>query len=331
MRLKLDKNTTYIICGHRNPDVDSIGSCIGLYYWMKKQNYRVKVLVEPGEQKDIDCREFFPTKDEIEKIKNKKFSMICVDSSSIDRVYPEDIIDYAQDIINIDHHENSMFGDVNIVDESAASCTQVLFEELRKYSLPRISLDYFYAGLISDSINFTTQKTTAKSFEMALHCIKNNVDVVAITENISKSLSLQHIKAIGEAIKNMTLTEDGILFSHVNPLELDGTTSINMETLKGVPSVLSRVKDAKIVINSFAKFSENNDTVKIYCSIRSRSNINSLPLAQHFGGGGHNNACGFHINITVDKYKNFDIIKEEIILKCREILQKEEQSGKDFT
>jgi bifunctional oligoribonuclease and PAP phosphatase NrnA len=325
MRLKLDKNMTYIICGHRNPDVDSIGSCLGLYYWMKKQNYRVKVLIESGDLQEIDCKEFFPTKDEIEKIKNKKFSMICVDTSSLNRVYPEEIIDYAQNIVNIDHHENSKFGDINIVDESAASCTQVLFEELKKYSLPRISLDYFYAGLISDSINFTTQKTTAKSFEMASYCAKNDVNIAAITEKITKGLSMEQIQSISEAIKSMTLTEDGILFSHINPLELNGEIAVNMETLKGVPSVLSRAKDAKIIIHSFAKFSENKDVVKIYCSVRSRSNINSLPLAQHFGGGGHNNACGFHINITVDKYKNFDIIKEEIILKCREILQKEEE------
>lgn len=36
----------------------------------------------------------------------------------------------------------------------------------------------------------------------------------------------------------------------------------------------------------------------VSCSVRSNKEVNCLPLAEHFGGGGHKTACGFHMSLA---------------------------------
>lgn len=79
-------------------------------------------------------------------------------------------------IINIDYHNhNSLFGKVNIVDPSVSSASELTSSllSLLGFTTDADIATNLYAGIISGSQNFTSNTTSAFTFETAAICLKN--------------------------------------------------------------------------------------------------------------------------------------------------------------
>ena len=120
--------TEIVIIPHRNPDGDAVGSLIGLTLFLKGIGKSVRAISPspPSERYAfltgydlIEVSESIPTTTDL---------VIYVDSTATDRAFPLQLpTNFKGPIINIDHHEdNSRFGDVNLVIDSASSTAEII-------------------------------------------------------------------------------------------------------------------------------------------------------------------------------------------------------------
>ena len=112
------------ITGHIRPDGDCIGSCMGLYSYLKDNCPQLDVTVyleTPGSEfhyiRDIDKIQTIPD------IKKEYDVFFVLDCSSLDRIEPfHSCFENAKKTVCIDHHiSNGSFADVNVVDAQASS------------------------------------------------------------------------------------------------------------------------------------------------------------------------------------------------------------------
>ena len=157
------------MCGHIRPDGDCVGSCLGLYTYLKN-NYSeidVDLYLEPI----ADKFKFLKYSDEI--INNadadKEYDLfIVLDCSAIDRIGEfAKYFNSASKTLCIDHHvSNTEFADVNIVYPDYSSASEVVFTLLDR----EISYDTacaLYLGIIHDTGVLKYQSTSAQTMEIA--------------------------------------------------------------------------------------------------------------------------------------------------------------------
>ena len=215
-------------------------------------------------------------------------------------------------LINIDHHKsNEHYGDINVIDTTAISTTQVLFDLFNEHRIkinPKMATA-LYAGLLDDSHGFLAPKTDARSFEMAavLSRLKAETSQAAVALFHENSLAALRLK--GLMFEQMCLLYDARLVVHRvtrEMMEQTGGREVDceaaLEESMGLPHV------------SLALMLRENRDGTLKGSLRSIGKIDVECIAQCFGGGGHFHAAGFELremSLDAAYEKVMNIIKEE--------------------
>ncbi len=301
----IDSSSSITVLSHINPDADAIGSSLALYTWLRDRGHRVEIA-----NISTDIPRYLKFLPNYKKIKNKidytDSLIISCDCGSIDRLGFE-VED--REIINIDHHEtNTSFGRLNIVTTTAVSTTEVLFNLL--HPLGGVTSDIstaLYAGLISDSRNFTTSNMPTDIFLLANTLVELGAKPVSISNQMTNSRSLASIRVLSLALSSLELSSNGklaIMTIDREDLEKSGAIYSDLDGVVDYAKSLHTVKIGFLLI-------EREDNIKV--SIRSK-NIDISSLASHFGGGGHRYAGGFSISdVSIAESKK--LIIDEIISK----------------
>lgn len=206
-------------------------------------------------------------------------------------------------IINIDHHfSNPAYGDLNLIEPSASSTCEIIFQLFDFYKIP-LTCDMATAlltGLIGDTGCFTNAATSIASLKIAGELLKQGVNFKKIENNIFRSKSIENLKLWSAAFSrlkfnpqtNMATTvvkESDILEANQPPETLDGLSNFLSGVLKSQALlVLQELKDGWIK-GGLRSLSDDIDVSKI---------------AQKFGGGGHKKAAGFKIQGKIVEEEN---------------------------
>ena len=111
-----------IIYRHVNPDLDAFGSQLGMY-WTLKSIYPQKNIVLAGEM-NSDLLKYYPSF-EMGEIKKGYTLGIVLDTANRERIDGD--ISVCDQILKIDHHiVVDSYGDINIEDEKASSCSEIV-------------------------------------------------------------------------------------------------------------------------------------------------------------------------------------------------------------
>ena len=175
-----------MIMGHTNADMDSIGSCMGIYRLAKTlktnayiicsentpalESFMTEVKKDPEYEDTIINREVA-----LENI-DEDTLLVVVDTHKINYVDSPEILDRASKVVVIDHHRRStdFIEDATLMfQEVYASSAAELVTELLQYAEAKIDLktieaESLYAGIMMDTKNFTF-KTGVRTFEAAAY------------------------------------------------------------------------------------------------------------------------------------------------------------------
>ena len=301
----IDEFKSVTILSHIRPDGDTIGSALAIYNLLKKLKKPVEVVCADS---DLPIKYDFLKgfKNYKNKIDFKDSLIVCVDASEPKRVE----FDLSQRVVvNIDHHiSNSYFGKLNIV-EVEVSTTVVVFKLLKElFKLNKDIVEPLYAGLVSDSVNFTTSLTTKDTFLIASKMLEYSIDPYFVATMINRRNSLAHLRAKGVVLNNLELFLDAkVAFSYMDDSDKLATGARNSD-LDGIVDELISLATVEVAV-----FVTNFDGV-IKASFRSKS-IDVSKVALSFGGGGHKNAAGFEV-----KDGKIEEIKSKILEKLEDIL-----------
>ena len=116
--------------------------------------------------------------------------LVAVDCAQESRIAATDVLG-AGLVVNIDHHhDNTRFGDVDLVVADASSTAEVLadvFEELGVALTPAIA-EALYTGLVTDTGRFQYSNTTPKALRLAAELLEAGANVQRVFQGVYESM-----------------------------------------------------------------------------------------------------------------------------------------------
>jgi nanoRNase/pAp phosphatase (c-di-AMP/oligoRNAs hydrolase) len=177
-----------------------------------------------------------------------KFDLAIVigspDKEHLGKIYEENPdIFYELPLINIDNHsENELFGQVNLVDITASSASEILAEILEKGlsgSLTETVSECLLAGIISATESFQKKNTTPKALQIASRLMDKGADQQKIIRSLYKTQPLHLLKLWGRVMAQVKWNEDlKLIWSLVTVEDLVQSRA----TPADLPKVLEKIR-----------------------------------------------------------------------------------------
>ena len=284
---KIKAYDTIIIHRHIQPDLDALGSQIGLKGIIQK-NFSDKKVYVVGDMNEFTL---FGTMDDIEDDVFKEALIIVLDVAGKDRVSDNRFI-LGKEKIVIDHHQNETdFGDMFIHDPSQIATCQMLTQMVKDNNLTideTIATNLF-GGLVTDSGRFLYSATTHKTFAAAAFLTQEGADIEKIYDTVyTEDYETKKLK--GYFINNFEITPHKVAYMK-NPKTLKSQFNVTSFTVsRGMVNQMAGIKGIPI----WANFTES-DNGDIQCELRSKD-VPVVNVAKKYGGGGHALACGCTLN-----------------------------------
>ena len=306
-----------IIMGHTNPDIDSIGSSLGIYKIAKKLGKEAYIVNNKNTssidnlmeliKKNDEYKDVFITKNEAISEISEETLLVVVDTHKSSYLEVPELLEETKNIVIIDHHRKSTeFIEKAILTfhEVYASSAAELVTELLQYISKEVELDTLetealYAGIMMDTKNFTF-KTGVRTFEAAAYLRKCGVDIIRVKKLFQSNL--ENYKTIAEIVKDVEIINETIGISVYDKEEKD----TNLICAKAADELLT-------ISDITASFVIGKTENKVFVSGRSIGDINVQIILEKLGGGGHITVAGAQV-----EDKTIEEVKEELKEKIKE-------------
>ncbi len=302
----LNSNKNIIITSHRNPDGDSIGSEIGLYWYLKDKGKNVHIFNSdetPHNLQFLDpennIKVVYDESDiEAEGVNTGAFNLIILDCKDPHRT--GDAIEYliapkVKDIFIIDHHITEQIEENEIVRTDLIATSEILYHIIVDYLgdeiNPKSALG-LYTGIYTDSGAFSFPRTTSKTFHIVAHLVEIGVNPTFVFRSVRQKETTSKIKLIGRILDGLTYYLDESIVVLKATHEDVQSTGASFAEIEGGELVNFPLIAEKTQISVFIRETKGNSN-EIKVSLRSKADINVREVAMSFGGGGHKNASGF--------------------------------------
>lgn len=205
--------------------------------------------------------------------------------------------------VNIDHHQdNPLYGDLNLVDSSAASTTAILHEVFKAGGIPvdAQAATALYVGLVTDTGKFQFSNTTPQAHRVAAELQELGCDVNAVNREVYETVPLPKVLLLERMLSRMQFRLGGTLvtswlgngdFVQAGAHEGHG---------EGLIDTLRSIEGVRIAALGRERLNENGQ-VETKISLRSTDGtLDVAALAHERGGGGHVLAAGFTTEGSAD-------------------------------
>ena len=305
----LDDAKHILIIAHVNPDADSLGSALAMYIHILRLHKKVSLFCKT--QKMNSALSFLPFFEKVRSTVPNDYDLaLSFDCGAIKRLG----LEVEAPLVNIDHHiSNDNYGDINLVDTTAISTTQVLYDFFKANDL-KINAKMataLYSGLIDDSESFTTQKTSLRSFEMASELLKCGADNALCVQKLFKERSLSSLRLKGKMLSAVKLSLEATVASTlVEKSFFEETGAYEMDCEEGLDESLEL---SSVKIAFMLRFTKDG---RIKGSLRSCDGSDMNVIASAFGGGGHIHAAGFVVDGS-----SLQSVETEVLEKLKKVSQ----------
>ncbi len=303
---EIESATHIVLIAHINPDADSLGSASAMYTHLMRLEKKVTLFcLTEGINPHLA---FLPWFDKIRHQFPKNADLaISFDCGAYKRLG----VEVPCALINIDHHQsNEAYGTINVIDTSAISTTQVLFDAFNRHDIkinPKMATA-LYAGLLDDSHGFLSPKTDTRSFEMAAALTAAKAAISTCAQELFHKNSLAALRLKGLMFEKMYLLFDARVVVHLVTREMmamSGGREVDCEAALEESLGLPPVELAMML-------RENRDG-SVKGSLRSVGGLDVEVIAKKFGGGGHKHAAGFDVS-----ERSMDALYQEILTVIKE-------------
>ncbi len=301
-----------VIVGHKNPDGDAVGSCLGLSFFLKSLGHSVTVIM-PNDFPDF--LKWSPGVEEIviyEREKEKSTALIAaaellftLDFNSLDRVgeLQTDLENCNAKFIMIDHHQQPAdYAVATYSDVKMSSTSEMVFHFMDALGhsdmLSKEIAINLYMGIMTDTGSFRFSSTSPTTHRVAAKMIEAGAESAVINQNIYDTNSPERMKLLGVALNNLViLPELHTAYITLTQKELDNHNFKKGDTEGFVNYALS----VKGIVFA-AIFIENKQESIVKISFRSKNNFSVNDFARnYYNGGGHINAAGGKSSQSLNK------------------------------
>ena len=303
-----------IIMGHKNPDIDAIGSALGIYRLAKSLDKKANIVATTeglalrellqSLSEDEEYRDVIINKEVAENLITPETLLIVVDTNKSTHVEMPELLEKTSKIAIIDHHRRStdfIKESILTFHEVYASSAAELVTEVLQYTevqpkLTTLEAEALYAGIMMDTKNFTF-KTGVRTFEAAAYLRRYRFQT-----------DLETYRKIMNIIEKTEIIRDVIGIS----------TYESEDTSAGL--VCAKAADELLTIgNITTSFVLGTTEEGVSISGRSVGEINVQLILEKMGGGGHSTVAGVQI-----KGKTIYEAKQELLQRIDEYFEETE-------
>ena len=299
----------FVVATHENPDGDALGSMLGATLGLRALGKDVLMYLGgeaplPGEYG------FLPLDEVLREVPDDigERVLVTLDCANERRLGPDPaILERAAMVVDVDHHhDNSRFGQVNLVVADASSTAEIvrdLLGELGVGLTPEIA-DALYVGLVTDTGRFQYTNTSPKAFRLAAELVEAGADVHGIFQRVYETVQFAKLKLLARALERAQLYEGGsVVVSFLLRSDFDDVGAEEPYS-EGIIDYLRQAEGAELVALIREPPTDNGPRHRI--SLRSsRDEVDVSAIAAKAGGGGHRQAAGFSSELPVEEIVEF--------------------------
>jgi bifunctional oligoribonuclease and PAP phosphatase NrnA len=299
----------FILTAHEGPDGDALGSLLGMHHLLKQLGKdSVMFLASKEFPLPIEYR-FLPLEEVFHEAPADMADRTAVflDCGNIDRM-PVDFL-AAEDVftINIDHHhDNTLFGDVNLVEVDASSTAEIVYE-LSVLLGARITPEMasaLYVGLVTDTGKFMYENTNARTHRIAADLIDAGVHVDETYRRLYEHVPIEKLRLLSRALEGIQYhCEDRLVLAYISAADY-GASGASEEMTEGIIDHLRSVEGARVA----ALIRDLGDRGRAARKVSLRSSdgeVDVSAIARERGGGGHKRAAGFSTDLELEELASF--------------------------
>ena len=317
----MENSTDVFIVGHKKPDMDCLGSALGLMRCAKCVNCRAyMVLDEPNLTIEDAVREMYRTEEYAECIRTPEQALsmmrpgsvlIIVDTQRRSTLIAPELLENASKVVMIDHHRRSVDSientTLNFLEAGASSACEMVTEVLQYFdeSLRPTAFECgaLLAGITVDTKHFAFN-TGSRTFEAAGYLRRNGADSRMVMEMFQDDMQTYRNRA--RVVQQAQIVSDGVALA-VCPEDMPNSSLI-----------AAQAADALISIKGIeASFVLAQAEGRIMVSGRSLGEINVQIILEKLGGGGHLTVAGAQIT-GVSMEDAVEMVKDSIITYLKE-------------
>ena len=284
-----------IVMGHKRPDFDAVGACVGIYTFSKflgKECYiilnesdrdeTIKKVMFEIDSHDEQLSKVFVDSDEAWELMTPQTTLIIVDTSDASRVIDAAILSKANRKVIIDHHrrgEDIITNPLLTYIEPYASSASELIAELIEYQtklekITPVAATIMLGGIVVDTQNFSI-RTGSRTFDAAAYLRSNGADPTKVKTILKEPFEnfMNRVEIINNSIQKtpeiiMAKAPEDKYYTNV----MLAQSADLLLTLKGIECsfAIGYLEEGKVGI-----------------SARSLGNINVQLIMEELGGGGH--------------------------------------------
>jgi phosphoesterase RecJ-like protein len=305
----LRANDRFLVTTHENPDGDALGSLLAMTLALRALGKDATMYLAgqaplPGEYAFMNLselrRELPP--DAADRV------LVAVDCANESRLGPDpEILHNAPYTIDIDHHhDNTRFGDVNLIVADASSTGEVLrdiFRELDVALTPEIA-EALYIALVTDTGRFQYANTTPKALRLAAELVEAGADVHRVFQGVYETVQFAKLKLLARALERAQVYEGGaVVVSYLLRGDFADVGAAEPYS-EGIIDYLRAVEGAIMAV--LIREPPRSDGPLHRVSLRSSSDeLDVSAIARKSGGGGHRQAAGFSSEASVEEITDF--------------------------
>jgi phosphoesterase RecJ-like protein len=278
------------IAGHIRPDGDSIGSCIGLWHYIRDNfsEATAEIWLEQPDAK-FSVLEGYEAIHQVED-ENREYDLfISVDCAAIDRLgAARSYFDKAAKTLCIDHHiSNPGFADENVIEPDASSTCEVLCHLMEPEKISKAAATALYMGIAHDTGVFQYSCTSPETMRQAAMLMEKGIPCAELLEETFYKKTYLQNQILGKALlESMRILDGKCIVSVVRKKDMDffGVGPMDME---GIVSQLKLTEGVEVAV-----FMYQTGNLEYKVSLRSKESVDVSRIASYFGGGGHVRAAG---------------------------------------
>jgi len=306
----IQQNSRFLLCTHRDPDADGIGSELALYTALTRMG-KTAVILNPDSLPRI--LEFMDPEgvirgfdsmslEQSRRLLDEAEVIFFLDSAAWNRLQPmtEEVSARAGKLLCIDHHpEDEPLTRGSVVNEKASSTGELIYELLAELGHPldkRIAY-WLYCAIVKDTGSFRFENTNPKVFKLASKLTCYGVAPSEVYDQLFERNSISGVLCLGKVLDTLGFAYDNRLAYIYLTRQMLEQAGSSLEETDNFINIIRSIDPVQLCL-----FFREQGNGKIKISFRSKTKeIDVNLLAEKFGGGGHKRASGALVKGTLQE------------------------------
>jgi bifunctional oligoribonuclease and PAP phosphatase NrnA len=312
----LRRHDRFLLITHENPDGDALGSILAAKHILDTLG-KDSVMYLSGKAPLPAEYRFLPL-DELRRElpddvgERVLFALDCANESRLGE--GQAALEPAPTVLNVDHHhDNTRFGDVNLVLADASSTGEIVRDLARELGVeltPELA-ESLYVALVTDTGRFQYANTTPKALRLAAELVEAGADVHRVFQSVYETVQLAKLKLLARALERAQVYEGGgLVVSYLLRTDFAEVGAAEPYS-EGIIDFLRAVEGAEMAALVREPPMPGRPARRV--SLRSSSDeLDVSAIARASGdGGGHRQAAGFSSELEIAQIVEF--IREQYL------------------